>query len=185
MTEEKTIGYILNEERKRQGMTVETLAERSGIVEPTVKNILSNRTKLPRRDTLEPLAEALGIPIDKLLNSTKDDDTDMNMQIELCTQQMNEMREAHQKHLENVREHYERHLKDLKESHEKTEQHYEKRLEEKREVIAELEKHIATIMLDKKWFRIGFIIVLSIFVAALGGLTVAELMHPEHGWLRY
>lgn len=177
MAEEKTIGDIINEERKRQGMTVETLADRSGIVEPTLKNILSNRTKAPRRDTLEPIADVLGIPVENLLKVTKDDGEMIS--------QLNEMREAHQKHLDNVREHYERHLRDLKEAHEKTEQHYEKRLADKREVIAELEKHIATISLDKRWFRVGFIVVLSVFVAALVGLTVAELMHPEHGWLRY
>lgn len=176
MTEDKTIGDILNEERKRQGMTIEGLANKSRIVEPTVKNILSNRTKLPRRDTLEALADALSIPIEQLLNN-KSNEEDIYM--------LAEIRETHQKHLDNVREHYERHINDLKESHKKTEEHYEKRLADKREVIAELEKHIETIKLDKKWFRVGFIVVLSVFIIALGGLTLAELLHPNHGWLRY
>ena len=184
MTENTTIGDALNEARKRLGMTVEELADRSGIVEPTLKNILSKRTKAPRRDTLEPIAAALGIPIEKLLNLAKDDNN-MASQPEIYTQQMDAMREMHQKHLDNVREHYERHLSDLKENFAKTEEHYERRLADKREGIAELEKHIATISLDKRWFRVGFIVVLTVFIAALVGLTVAELMHPEHGWLRY
>ena len=165
-----TVGDVLNKARKDKGITEKALADATGIVEATVKNILSNRTKYPRRDTLEPIAEALDVPMEELIKIMNDGQKNAN---------------GYNCHQCVTAEYYERIIEDIRSSNDNMEQHYEKRLADKREVIAELEKHIDTIKLDKKFFRLGFFIVLTVFLAALIGLTVAELMHPEHGWLRY
>ena len=171
ITEGMTIGDILNQARKDKGLTVNELANRSKTVEATVKNILTNKTLYPRRDTLEPIAEVLNLPIEELMNHMNES-VKNNAGVRSCSNCISA-------------EHYERHIADLKASAEKMEQHYERRLADKREVIAEMEKHIDTIKLDKRFFRIGFFIVLTVFLTALIGLSIAELMHPQHGWLRY
>ena len=66
-----------------------------------------------------------------------------------------------------LKESYEQRISDLKE-------HYER-------MLAEKERHIETIKLDKKWFRIGFVIAVIIFAM----LCVAELLNPNLGWIRY
>jgi hypothetical protein len=77
-----------------------------------------------------------------------------------------------------IKETYEQRMADLKE-------HYEHRLSEKdkhyERLLVEAEKHIETIKLDKRWFRIGFVV--SIFIFAM--LCVAELLNPNLGWFRY
>lgn len=57
---EKLIEEI-NEERKRQGLSIKELAERANIPKSTVEKILFKITKHPRIDTLQALRSALGL----------------------------------------------------------------------------------------------------------------------------
>ena len=54
---------LLNEERKRQKLSIAELAERANLPKSTVEKILFRIVKYPRIDTLWALAGALGIEI--------------------------------------------------------------------------------------------------------------------------
>src|SRR5579871_1078084 len=56
-----TVGELLREHRLAAGLTQETLAERAGISARSIQAI-ERGTNKPHRDTVERLAEALGLP---------------------------------------------------------------------------------------------------------------------------
>lgn len=60
----------LQEEMERQGLTQKALALKAGLNETAVRDILKRRSRAPRVDTLEKLAEALGTTVDSLLGET-------------------------------------------------------------------------------------------------------------------
>ena len=159
-----TIGDIINQARKDKNLTVADLATKANVIEATLKNIISNRISTPRRENLEPLCEVLNLNIDEVLNNTPKEDEGSAIII---------------------KNQYEYHIQDILENQAKLEAHYEKRLADKREVIDQLEKHIDTIMKDKRWFRIGFIVVLGLLVFFLVGFVILEILHPQHGWIQY
>lgn len=184
---------ILNNARIRLGWSIERTAEEAKLAVQTTKNVLTNKTKNSRIDTLVPLAKALGVPLEALFETDEnniikeeviDDMVEETMEIvkneekipegsvlalkEIYEHQITTMKETNEEHIKNIREHYERHISELKE-------HYEKRLADKRE-------HIDTIMLDKKWFRLA-----SVFsvLALIGIFFFIEFMTPGHGWFTF
>jgi transcriptional regulator with XRE-family HTH domain len=156
-----TIGNVINQARKDKGLTVAELASKARVIEATLKNLIGNRITYPRRENLEPLCEVLELDIEEVMKNAPKEEENIS-----------------------VKQH-EHHIYDILESHAKLEAHYEKRLADKREVIAELEKHNETIMKDKRWFRIGFIVVLSLWVVSVACFILLEAMHPQHGWIRW
>ena len=186
-------------------LTPAEMEKRTGVPEQTVKNIVNGKTGNPGIETLAPICEELGIPIEDVLFSRnkeietkvlKEEPSAYNLkemyefQIAILNKahetEINNIREhyerevkAHEKEMSNMREHYERELKQQSEYYERIrnsqEQQYEKRRSDKRE-------HIDTIMLDKKWFRLaavyGVIAVLAIFF-------FIEFAMPGHGWLNF
>lgn len=52
---------IINEERKRQGLSIEELANLANLPKSTVEKIIFGIVKHPRIDTLDALEKALGI----------------------------------------------------------------------------------------------------------------------------
>ena len=159
-----TIGDIINQARKDKNLTVADLASKSGVIEATLKNIIGNRISIPRKENLEPLCEVLDLNINDVLNHLpKEGENSATI----------------------IKSQYEHHIQDILESNAKLEKHYEKRLADKRELIDQYEKHIETIMKDKRWFRIGFIVVLSLWVVSVACFILLEVMHPQHGWIRW
>ena len=154
-----TIGDIINRARKDKGLTVAELSARAGVIEATLKNIIGNRISIPRRENLEPLCEVLELDMDEVVKATPGE-SDGQLNLNAIVRQ------------------YEYHIQDITES-------YEKRLSDKREVIEQLEKHIETIVKDKRWFRIGFIVMLSLLVFFLVGFVILEILHPQHGWIQW
>lgn len=51
----------LNEERKRQDLSVEDLAKKAGMAKSTVEKILFGITRNPRIDTMQAIERALGL----------------------------------------------------------------------------------------------------------------------------
>lgn len=51
----------LNEERKRQGLSVEELAEKSNLPKSTVEKVIFGVTKDPRKSTIDAIKRALGL----------------------------------------------------------------------------------------------------------------------------
>lgn len=196
---------LLKQLMQDKKLTPAIIESRTGIPEQTVKNIVNGKTGNPGIETLAPICEELGIPIENVLFShnkeieqkvIKEEPSAYNLkemyefQISILNKayetEINNVREhyerevkAHEKEMNNMREHYERQLSAQANHYEKyissTVEHYERRLTDKRE-------HIDTILLDKKWFRLaavfGVVAVLAIFF-------FIEFAMPGHGWFNF
>lgn len=149
----------LNALKNKGNFTYEAVSNLSGVPESTVKNIFTGKTEDPRFETVSAIVLAMGGSLDAIYSAAKQEDVEANAVITL--------KESYEKRIEEIREHYEHRLSEK-------DRHYERLLDA-------AEKHIKTIMLDKKWFRIGFAIAVIIFAM----LCVAELLNPNLGWIRY
>lgn len=149
----------LNALKNKGNFTYETISKLSGIPEETVRNILSGKTEDPRFKTISALVNSMGGSLDAVYSATKKEDIETNAVIIL--------KETYSQRIEDLKEHYEHRLAEK-------DKHYER-------LLCEAEKHIETIKLDKRWFRIGFVV--SIFIFAM--LCIAELLNPNLGWFRY
>lgn len=149
----------LNTLKNKGNFTIETIAKLSGVPEPTVKNIFSGKTEDPRFETVSSIVVAMGGSLDAIYTAAKKDDVEANAVITI--------KESYEQRIADIKEHYEHRLIEK-------DKHYER-------LLLEAEKHIDTIKLDKRWFRIGFVV--SIFIFAM--LCIAELLNPNLGWFRY
>lgn len=149
----------LNSLKTKGKFTIEGISKLSGIPEATVKNIFSGKTEDPRFETVSSIVISMGGSLDAIYDITKSDDVEANAVITI--------KDTFEQRIADIKEHYEHRLAEK-------DKHYER-------LLAEAEKHIETIKLDKRWFRIGFVV--SIFIFAM--LCVAELLNPNLGWFRY
>lgn len=157
--------------RLKTGLTYEAIAEKSNRSESTVKNLCTGKTEDPRLDTVAPIVYAMGGSLDEMVNPDKSKDEMKETSVfalkDIYEHQLTTLRETNEAHIHNIRTHYEQHHEDLKEN-------YEKRLADKREMIASLKN--ANMVKN-----IAIALLVSIFIA----LFIMEILHPEHGWLRY
>ena len=54
------VAYLLVKFRKESGMTIDELAEKSGVPKGTINKIIAGTTRAPRVETLNALAQAMG-----------------------------------------------------------------------------------------------------------------------------
>lgn len=149
----------LNALKNKGNFTFETISNLSGIPEATVKNIFTGKTEDPRFETVSAIVLSMGGSLDAIYSAAKKEDVEANAVIAI--------KEAYEERIAVIKEQYEHRLIEK-------DKHYER-------LLLEAEKHIETIKLDKRWFRIGFVV--SIFIFAL--LCIAELLNPNLGWFRY
>lgn len=149
----------LNALKNKGNFTFETISNLSGVPEATVKNIFSGKTEDPRFETVSAIVLSMGGSLDAIYSAAKQDDVEANAVIAI--------KEAYEERIAIIKENYENRLAEK-------DKHYER-------LLLEAEKHIETIKLDKRWFRIGFVV--SIFIFAM--LCIAELLNPNLGWFRY
>jgi transcriptional regulator with XRE-family HTH domain len=174
---EKVAEY-LSSLRMKTGLTYEAVAEKSNTSESTVKNLCTGKTEDPRIGTVAPIIYAMGGSIDEMLNPDKNKDEMKETSVvalkDSYEYQMQIVKDSYETQMNNVRSHYEQHHEDLKEN-------YERRLSDKRELLETYKDQIKT--LDKankvKTIIIGLLAAIPIV------LFIMEIMHPEHGWLRY
>ena len=153
------IPTYLNTLKTQGNFTIETISNLSGIPESTVKNIFSGKTEDPRFETVSAIVKAMGGSLDAIYSVAKKDDVEANAVIAI--------KESYDQRIQELKEYYEQRINDTKE-------HYEQRLSDTKD-------HIATIMLDKRWFRIAT----CICAFALVMLFVVEILTPNMGWFRY
>ena len=149
----------LNALKNKGNFTFETISNLSGIPEATVKNIFSGKTEDPRFETVSAIVLSMGGSLDAIYSAAKKENVEANAVIAI--------KEAYEGRIAVIKEQYEHRLVEK-------DKHYER-------LLLEAEKHIETIKLDKRWFRIGFVV--SIFIFAM--LCIAELLNPNLGWFRY
>jgi transcriptional regulator with XRE-family HTH domain len=175
--------HILDEVRRDKGFTIKDIADGVKIAEGTVKNILTEKVKDPRLESLYPIAKFLGVTIDQLFSSEekiikeekiieeeaiKSGDISVLAQKDIYEYQMSKMEESHQKQLEDKEAQCYQRISELKEYYER--------------IIAKDEQHINTIMLDKKWFRLAAVVGI---VSLLALFFFIEFMTPGHGWFEW
>jgi predicted transcriptional regulator len=153
------ITNYLNALKNKGNFTYEAISNLSGIPEATVKNVFSGKTEDPRFETVSAIVLAMGGSLDAIYTAAKKEDVEANAVIAI--------KEAYEERILLLKEQYEQRLAEK-------DRHYDR-------LLSEAEKHIETIKLDKRWFRIGFVV--SIFIFAM--LCVAELLNPNLGWFRY
>lgn len=165
------VAEYLTSLRLKSGLSFEAIAERSKRSESTVKNLCSGKTEDPRLDTVAPIVYAMGGSIDEMYNPDKSKDEIKETSVvalkDIYEFQLSALKETNEEHIHNIRSHYEQHHEDLKEN-------YEKRLADKRELIN-------TLKTANTFKNIAIGLLVGIFII----LFIMELMHPEHGWLRY
>lgn len=163
----KMVLNYLNTLKNKGDFTYESISKMSGVPEATVKNIFSGKTEDPRFETVSAIVIAMGGSLDEMLTPHKSKD-------EFKENSVNAIKDIYEFQLDSMREHYKREITELKNN-------YEHRLADKREII-ESEKE-RTKSAEKsslhKTIIIGFLV--AIYIT----LFIMELMHPEHGWLRY
>lgn len=168
----------INEKRTKLGLSPEAIATELNMAEGTVKNMCSHKTDNPGIKTFLPVAQLLGISVDEVLypqqEKNEPSETSLLALKEIYEYQLSTTKETSETHINNIRTHYKQHHEDLKEN-------YEKRLADKRELI---DAAYAQIKELKKGNLIR-----NIIIGSLGAipiiLFILEIMHPEHGWLRY
>lgn len=153
------ITAYLNTLKSQGNFTFEAISNLSGVPEATVKNIFSGKTEDPRFETVSAIVKAMGGSLDAVYSVAKKEDVEANSIITL--------KESYEQRLKETNEHYQQRIADMKE-------HYEER-------ITEINEHIATIQLDKRWFRIAT----CICAFALVVLFIVEILTPGMGWFRY
>ena len=149
----------LNTLKTKGNFTYETISNLSGISDATIRNIFSGKTEDPRFETVAAIVIAMGGSLDAIYSAAKKDDVEANAVIAI--------KDAYEERITLIKEQYEHRLNEK-------DKHYER-------LLIEAEKHIETIKLDKRWFRIGFVV--SVFIFAM--LCIAELLNPNLGWFRY
>ena len=149
----------LNALKNKGNFTYETIANLSGISDATVRNIFSGKTEDPRFETVSAIVIAMGGSLDAIYTAAKKEDVEANAVIAI--------KDMYEERITLIKEQYEQRLIEK-------DKYYER-------LLLEAEKHIETIKLDKRWFRIGFVV--SVFIFAM--LCIAELLNPNLGWFRY
>ncbi len=165
------VAEYLTKLRLKSGLSYEAVAEQSKRSEATVKNLCTGKTEDPRLDTVAPIVYAMGGSIDEMYNPDKSKDkikeTSVLAMKDIYDYQLSSLKETSEAHIQSIRAHYEQHHEDLKEN-------YEKRLADKRELIT-------TLKTANTFKNVAIGILVGIFII----LFIMEIMHPEHGWLRY
>ena len=172
----------INEKRLELGLTIDAIATEANMAESTVKNLCTAKTKNPGIETVLPVLKVLGISLDEVIypDKSKKEVNDMSLLAlkDIYEFQNAALKETHELNENNIRTHYERQIEEMTKSNEKVEKQYEKRLEAAQEQNDKLEK-------ANKTKTIIIIVIAAIFIISFFGLLTMEIMHPEHGWLRY
>lgn len=151
----KLVAKYLVALREKSGLTLESIAEKSGRSEATVKNLCSGKTEDPRLDTVAPVIYAMGGSIDEMYTGNSKD----------AVKEIS---------VNPIKEIYEQHLKDYKD-------HTEHRLADKREIIEQQKEHIKTLKKELTSSKIFAMVGYAILI----GILILEVMHPNLGWIRY
>ena len=159
----KLVANYLSALKEKSGLTYETIAEKSGIPEATVKNLFSGRSEDPRINTVAPVLYVMGGSLDEAYTGKSKDavkEISINSIKEMYEFQLAEHRKTEEAHINNIRAHYEQHRED-------TVLNFERLLKEK----------------DK---QITFFKVLAcIGLAVLIGILILEVTNPDLGWIKF
>lgn len=173
----KLVSNYLTALKEKTGLTFETVAEKSGRSESTVKNLFSGRTEDPRLDTVAPVIYALGGSLDEMYTGKSKDkvkESSIYSMKDMYEFQLAEQAKLHEANIAEIRAHYQQHRQDSVDN-------YERRLADKREIIKEKDEHIKMLKKEKSVAFLCAILGISVLVIIL----IAEVMNPELGWIQF
>lgn len=180
------IANYINKKREIKDLSINDLATKSNSAEGTVKNLCTAKVDNPGLKTMIPIMEVVDGSFDEMLfpdkHKTKIDESSI-------VALMSAIRETNGEHIHDIRTHYQEHREDMREN-------YEKRLADKREIIelqkAQIQnlqtthqKEIIKLEKSNKSKTKIIIALTSIFIVLFFGLFILEMLHPEHGWIRF
>lgn len=167
--DERFIAKYLTRIIKDTGNTYETVAEKCGTSESTVKNLCSGKTENPGILTIAPIVYAANGSLDEMCGKTKEDidEKTKNLIKEMSEFQFAEYRKTEEAHIYNMRTHYEQHRDD-------TITNYERLLSEKENQVK----------LFKKITAISFAIACIGFTILIC-LLILEVANPDLGWIKF
>ena len=167
--DEKFITKYLSRIIKETGNTYESVAEKCGTSESTVKNLCSGKTENPGILTIAPIVYAANGSLDEMCGKTKEDidEKTKNLIKEMSEFQFAEYRKTEEAHICNMRTHYEQHRDDTINS-------FERLLSEKD----------CQIKFFKKLAYVSFIVACIGFVILIG-LLILEVTNPSLGWIKF
>lgn len=166
----RLVANYLTALRKRNGLSFEAWAEKSGRSVSTIKNLCSGKTEDPRLDTVAPVTYAGGGSVDEMYSGkSKDEIKEFSIESikEMYEFQLEEQRKTEEIRILNIRADHEKHIADLKENHEKHDALKDKLYEEKCK--------------ESKLFKI----LTGVGFGILIGLLILEVANPSLGWLRF
>lgn len=176
--DERLVAEYLTKLKDKTGLTYDAIGKKCNRSESTVKKLCLGDTEDPRVSTVYPVVYALGGSMDEMLNPNKSKDelkeTSVMALKDSYEYQADLLKDTLGIEINNIRSHYEQHHEDLKEN-------FEKRLTDKRELNDSLKEQIK----DLKKANLIKNIIIGFFVCGVITLCVLELVHPEHGWLRF
>ena len=167
--DEKFIAKYLTKIIKETGNTYESVAEKCGTSESTVKNLCSGKTENPGLLTIAPIVYAANGSLDVMCGKTKEDidEKTTNLIKEMAEFQFDQYRKTEEIHIANTRAHYEQHRDD-------TITNYERLLKEKDYQIRFFKK---LALLSFGIAGIGFAILIA--------LLILEVSNPDLGWIKF
>ena len=180
------IANYINKRREIKGLSISDLASKSNTAEGTVKNICQLKADNPTLKTMIPIMEAVDGSFDEMIFPDK---YTQRVEDTSIVAVLSAIRETNGEHVHDIRTHYKEHHDDMKEN-------YEKRLADKREIIdmqniqiAKMEEthqaEIEKLEKQKKARNIVIWILATVLFVLFVGLLVLEILHPEHGWIRF
>lgn len=162
------IANYVNKKREIKGLTISELATESKVAEGTVKNVCLKKAENPSMETMIPIMEVIDGSFDEMLYPEKYKE---RISSDSIVALMSAIRETNGEHIHDIRTHYNEHKEDIK-------GYYER-------IINMQDEHIAKVEKSNKTKTNIIIILSSIFIALFFGLLILELLHPEHGWIRF
>jgi transcriptional regulator with XRE-family HTH domain len=169
----------LNQIRKEKRLSLEKMERDGNLSLGTLKNFFYGN-KRPQLETAEIIAKLLGVSVDDILY---DDVEDIKETIEEMENpdavSVIALKRLYEFQIESITAIHELEKEEMKKQHDariaEIKQFYEQRLSDKNE-------HIATILLDKKWFRLAAVVGVC---ALLAVFFFIEFMTPGHGWFTF
>ena len=154
---------------KETGNTYESVAEKCGTSESTVKNLCSGKTENPGLLTIAPIIYAVNGSLDEMCGKTKEDidEKTKNLIKEMSEFQFAEFEKTEERRIINIRKDHEQHREDVINNYER--------------LLSEKDKQIK---LFKKLASISFGIA-CIGFAILIGLLILEVTNPNLGWIQF
>lgn len=192
MTDSERLGLYISKLKERTGLSNEAIGKMCDTPESTVKNLCNAKTDNPGIFTAGPVIYALGGSLDEAYTGKPKDELSESSYIalkEVYEAEVTALKEVNEAHIANIRSHYEQHREDVT-------MNYEKRLADKREIIDMQNKQISKMeesyqaqiikleKTNKSKTKIVFLLS-AIFVLLFFALLTLEILHPEHGWIRF